>query len=100
MSDQTVIPSNQLENTPQATIEVTLRHHGVEHKIIGTPDGVIHELLAYFTKVFPSVELVSKLILTSDSSEFLNSCTGILESSQEGLAVLKDVRSLRAKELL
>ncbi len=100
MPDQTVIPSKQLELTPHGTVEVTVRHRGVESKIIGSPDGVVRELLAYFAKVYPSIELVSKVILTNDNTEFLQGCTGILASSQEGLAVLKDVSSLRDKELL
>ncbi len=100
MSDQAAISSNQLEQTPQGTVEVTIKHQGVENKIIGTPDGIVRELLLYFAKVYPSIELVSKVILTPDNTEFLQACTGILASSQEGLAVLKNVSSLRDKELL
>lgn len=85
---------------PQGTVEVTLRHQGIENKIIGSPDGVVRELLAYFSKLYPSMELVSKLILTPDNTEFLQACNGVLASSQEGLAVLKDVSSLRDKELI
>lgn len=81
-------------------MEVTVKHQGVENKIIGTPDGVVRELLAYFTKIYPSLELISKVILTPDNAEFLSSCTNILASSEEGLAVLKNVGSLRDKELL
>ncbi len=100
MSDQKVIPYKQLEPLPQGTVEVTLRHQEIENKIIGSPDGVVRELLAYFSKLYPSIELVSKLILTPDNTEFLQACTGVLASSQEGLAILKDVSSLRDKELI
>src|SRR3989442_9511484 len=85
---------------PSSTLEVTVKHQGVENKIIGTPDGVIRELLAYFSKVYPSLELTSKLVLTVDNAEFLQSISGTLASSQEGLVVLKDVSGLRDKELM
>ncbi len=100
MSDQTSTSSKPLETQPPGTVEVTVRHHGIESRIIGTPDGVIHELLGYFSKLYPSLELVSKVVLTSDASEFLQACSGILAASQEGLAVLRDVSSLRDKELI
>ena len=99
MSDQETT-SRQLESSPQGTIEVTIKHQGIENRIIGSPDGVVRELLAYFVKIYPSLELVSRLILTQDETEFMQACTGNLASSKEGLAVLKDVSSLRDKELI
>ncbi len=77
-----------------------MKHQGIENKIIGTPDGVIQELLAYFSKVYPSLELTAKLVLSLDNSEFLQSCSGVLAVSQEGLTVLKDVSQLRDRELM
>lgn len=100
LSDLTSIQTKESTSQPAGTVEVTVRHQGVESKIIGSPDGVVRELLAYFSKVFPSVDLVSKLIVSVDSSEFLQSCTGVLASSAEGPVVLKNVDSLRDKELL
>ncbi len=85
---------------PQGTVELTLRHNGVENKIIGTPDGVVRELLAYFSKVYPSLEITSKLVLSVDNSEFLQSCTGVLAASPEGLAILRDTSQLKDKELM
>jgi hypothetical protein len=99
MSQQTNLETKD-QSQPSGTLEVTVKHQGVESKIIGTPDGVIRELLAYFSKVYPSLELTSKLVLTVDSSEFLQSISGTLASSQEGLVVLKDVTELRDKELM
>ena len=99
VSDQAT-NSKQLGLLPAGTIEVTVRHQGIENRIIGNPEGVVRELLSYFVKIYPSLELVSKLILTQDETEFMQACTGILASSKEGLAVLKDVSSLRDKELI
>src|SRR5207237_10255009 len=83
-----------------AAIEVVLKHSGVENRIIGSPETVVRELLSYFSRVYPSIELVSKLILSVDSVEFLQSCTGVLAVSPEGLVVLKDLRELTDKELM
>ncbi len=99
MSQQTSLETKD-DSHPPGTLEVTIKHQGVENKIIGTPDGVIRELLAYFSKIYPSLELTSKLVLTVDSAEFLQSISGTLASSQEGLVVLKDVSGLRDKELM
>jgi hypothetical protein len=79
---------------------VTVKHQGVESKILGTPDGVIRELLAYFSKLYPSLDLISKVVLTTDNSEFLQACSGVLAASQEGVAVLRDLGGFRDKELI
>jgi len=83
-----------------AAIEVILKHSGVENRIIGSPETVLRELLTYFSKIYPSIELVSKLVLSVDAAEFLQSCTGVLAVSPEGLVVLKDLRELKDKELM
>src|SRR5262245_38426313 len=99
MSEQAPAP-RQAEHAPEGTVEVTLRHQGVETKIIGSPEGAVRELLAYIARVYPSVQLVSKLILTQDETEFMQACTDNLASSKEGLAILRDVTGLRDKELI
>lgn len=99
MSNQTA-DTGQLEHPPLETVEVTVRHQGIENKIIGSPEGVIRQILAYFVKIYPSLELVSKLVLTQDDTVFLQACTNNLASSKEGLAVLRDVSGLRDKEVI
>jgi len=83
-----------------AAIEVIVKHSGLENRIIGSPETVLRELLTYFSKIYPSIELVSKLVLSVDAAEFLQSCTGVLGVSPEGLVVLKDLRELKDKELM
>jgi hypothetical protein len=100
MSGLEVLEHKPKADTPAATIEVVLKHSGVENRIIGSPDTVVKELLSYFSKVYPSIELVSKLVLSVDSVEFLQSCAGIMAVSPEGLVVLKDLRDLKDKELM
>src|SRR5438445_12912450 len=83
-----------------AAIEVVLKHSGVENRIIGSPETILRELLVYFSKIYPSIDLVSKLVLSVDSVEFFQSCTGVLAVSPEGLIVLKDLKELKDKELM
>jgi len=92
-------PQNQ--SAPPNTLEVTIRQaSGIEKKILGPPDAVLKELVSYMSTVYPSLELVSKIILTVDAREFMDSCSGVLAASREGLVVLKDVSHLRDRELL
>lgn len=100
MSGLEVLERKSNADAPAATIEVVLKHSGVENRIIGSPETVVRELLSYFSRVYPSVELVSKLILSVDSVEFLQSCTGVLAVSPEGLVVLRDLKDLKDKELM
>ncbi len=100
MSGLEIIERKHSPTEPSSPIEVTVRHSGIESRIIGNPESVLRELISYFSKTYPSIELVSKLILSVDSAEFLQSCTGILATSPEGLVVLKNLAGLRDKELL
>lgn len=100
MSGLEVLEHKINADAPAATIEVVLKHSGVENRIIGSPETVVRELLSYFSKVYPSVELVSRLVLSIDSVEFLQSCTGVLAVSPEGLVVLRDLKDLKDKELM
>ncbi len=100
MSGLEVLERKSNSEEAAAAIEVVLKHSGVENRIIGSPETVLRELLSYFSKVYPSIELVSKLVLSVDSLEFLQSCAGVLAVSPEGLVVLKDLRELKDKELM
>src|SRR5213080_2390220 len=100
MSGLEIVERRASATEPSSPIEVTVRHSGIESRIIGSPESVLRELISYFSKTYPSIELVSRLILSVDSAEFLQSCTGILATSPEGLVVLKNLAGLRDKELL
>jgi len=100
MSGLEVLERKSNSGEAAAAVEVVLKHSGVENRIIGSPETVLRELLSYFSKVYPSIELVSKLVLSVDSLEFLQSCSGVLAVSPEGLVVLKDLRELKDKELM
>jgi len=73
MSGLEVLERKSNSGEAAAAVEVVLKHSGVENRIIGSPETVLRELLSYFSKVYPSIELVSKLVLSVDSLEFLQS---------------------------
>src|SRR5439155_26075215 len=100
MSGLEIVERRAGATEPSSPIEVTLRHSRIESRIIGNPESVLRELISYFSKTYPSIELVSKLVLSVDSVEFLQSCAGILATSPEGLVVLKNLEGLKDKELL
>ncbi len=100
MSDTETIRATQTSEQPPGTVEVLVRHQGHETRVIGTPDGVIRELLAYFTKLYPSLELTIKLVLSVDNAEFLQSCAGVIAISPEGIVMLKNTEGLKDKELI
>ena len=77
-----------------------MRHNGAEAKIIGSPENVVRELVIFFTKAYPSIELASKLVLSVDAEEFLKSCSGVLAYSPEGLVILKETATLKDRELM
>src|SRR6266702_1209999 len=85
MSGLEVLERKSNSDEAAAAIEVVIKHSGVENRIIGSPETVLRELLSYFSKVYPSIDLVSKLVLSV---------------SPEGLVVLKDLRELKDKELM
>ncbi|HEX4921368.1 MAG TPA: hypothetical protein VFV92_11585 [Candidatus Bathyarchaeia archaeon] len=99
MSETTLNTSKPSTPEPSA-VEVTLKHSGMENRIIGSPESVLKEVIAYFSKAYPSIEIVSKLVLTVDALEFLQSCTGVLAASPEGLVITRDLKDLKDKELL
>jgi hypothetical protein len=100
LSDLEAVQSSVVEKQPSGTIEVTVRHNGAETKVIGNPESVVRELVMFFSKAYPSLELASKLVLSVDSAEFLHTCTGVLAYSPEGLVILKDTTTLKDRELM
>ncbi len=100
MSDLETVQGSVSPSQPNGTIEVTVRHNGAETKVIGNPENVVRELVIFFSKAYPSLELAAKLVLSVDSVEFLRSCAGVLAYSPEGLVILKDTTTLKDRELM
>lgn len=100
MSEVKVLDPRPSSSTTLSVVELTVKHAGVENRIIGNPDSVLRETIAYFSKVYPSIELVSKLVLSIDNQEFLQNVAGVIAASPEGLVVLKNLAGLRDKEVL
>src|SRR2546428_14191435 len=100
LSDVEAVQSAVQPGQPSGTIEVTVRHNGAETKVIGNPENVVRELVIFFSKAYPSLELASKLVLSVDGVEFLQNCAGVLAFSPEGLVILKDTTTLKDRELM
>lgn len=94
------LQTEQRPESPSNAVEVILKHSGIENRIIGTPEAVLRELLTYFSKVYPAIDLVSKVLLSPDNTEFLQSCAGVLAVSPEGPVILRNVSDLKDKELM
>src|SRR5437667_11024815 len=100
MSDIETVQSSARPSQPSGTIEVTVRHNGAETKVIGNPENVVRELLIFFSKAYPWLELASKLVLSVDIVEFLQNCAGVLAFSPEGLVILKHTTAFKDRELM
>lgn len=84
----------------QGLVEVTVRYGDMQKSITGAPDDVIRELVIFFSKIFPQLELVTKISLSVDLNDFLKACEGIIAITPEGIAVTADTTHLRDKELI
>jgi hypothetical protein len=81
-------------------VEVTVRLKDGEMTIIGSPDQVIRELLAFFSKIYPQLEIANRITLSVDANEFLKACEGIVALTPEGMAITVDTSHLRDRELI
>lgn len=81
-------------------VEVTVRFRDAHKTIKGNVDDVVRELLQFFSKVYPQLELISRISLSVDLETFLKSCEGILALTPEGIAVTVDTSHLKDRELI
>ncbi len=83
-----------------AAEKVELRLRFGEHTLesSGTPDAIVREMLLFFSKIFPQLELLSKLRLTVDLEKLLESCIGVLALAPEGVVLKADTGALKDQE--
>lgn len=84
----------------EEAVEVTVKAAGQELKFSGDPDTVVRELFKFLTKVYPSLELVSKISITVDVERFLTDCQGIFAVTPEGVVITAPAETLSDKELI
>ncbi len=95
--------SLEVAEKPRQTAEsivVILKHRDFEQTLTGDPESILREITSYFSRLYPKLEILARLTLSIDDSEFLQSCAGVLAATSEGVAILKDVDKLRDKDLL
>lgn len=90
------------EGTPVSTrtVEVTVRFGDTEKTITGNADEVIRELLQFFSKIYPQLELISRVSLSVDLDDFLKASEGIIALTPEGMAITTDTSLLKDRELI
>jgi hypothetical protein len=79
-------------------IEVKIKYKDVEKTISGNAEQVIRELLSFFSKIIPQIELLSQIALTVDINEFLSACKGIFAVTPEGTVITARTDNLTEKE--
>lgn len=69
-------------------LRVNIEHGEFKIELEGTPEEMSSALLQFFTKTFPSLEIVKKLTLTIEWESLLKELEKILAFSPEGAVVL------------
>ncbi len=86
--------------TSAENVEVTVHFKDTEKTITGTADEVIRELLIFFSKIYPQLELIRRVSLSVDLEDFLKASEGIIAITPEGMAVTADTSHLKDRELI
>lgn len=86
--------------TDDENVEVLIKFRDIEKKIVGDVDTVARELYAFFSGILPPFDLATKISLSVDTQEFLESCQGIFAFTPEGVAVIGGVEPLSDRELV
>jgi len=87
-------------NTEEGKVEVLVRYRGMEVKLNGTADEVMRAFLEFMEKMLPSLELVSKLVLTVDLEKLLNELRGIIAITNEGMIVTSPRENIGEREAI
>jgi hypothetical protein len=86
--------------TEDQRIEVTIKFRDIDKRIVGDVDTVLRELYAFFSSIVPVVTLASRITLTVDTEEFLESCQGVFAVTPEDIATVGKIDTLSDKELV
>ena len=69
-------------------LRIHVEFEGLKEDYEGTPDEVIRALLVSLSQVYPSLELVKKLVFQPDLAVLADSLAGVVEFAPDGLLVL------------
>ena len=79
---------------------MTVRYRGLEKTVRGDPSSVVSELMGFFAKVMPGLEVISSISMSVDMEGLLRDCQGIVALTPEGLVVTAPVDFLPDRELI
>lgn len=86
--------------TEEGKVEVLVRYRGMEVKFSGSADEVTRAFLEFMEKMLPSLELVSRLVMTVDLEKLLNELQGIIAITDEGIIVTSPRESFGEREAI
>lgn len=75
--------------TKGEAIRISAQIKGEQFNFEGTVDEALSAFLKFISSIYPSFELVSKIILTTDDEKLLKDFAGIIAVAPEGPVLLK-----------
>lgn len=81
-------------------IEVRVRYRDFEKTVRGNSNEVIREVIGFLSEHFPKLNLISKLTLTVDEEQLLDTCSNIMKITPEGVVITAPAENLTDRELI
>jgi len=83
------------------TLEVSVKYGQLESRFTGTVDEVLRGVIEFISKVCPTYDLASRLVMTVDVEKLMEDLEGIIAITEEGLVstipsdILSDKEAIR-----
>jgi hypothetical protein len=90
---------NMKERDEEEHIEIYVKYGGFEEDLRGPVDQVLRALLSSLSKIYPSLEVLSKVQLTVDLQEIIEEMEDIIAIAPSGPVILCE-KKLTVKELV
>jgi len=84
----------------EGKVEMLLRYRGMEIKLSGTPNEVTKAFLDFMSKMLPSYEIATRLVMSVDLDELLRDLEGIVALTSEGIIVTTPKESMGERETI
>lgn len=81
-------------------VEVVIKSGKNEARFSGTPDEVLSEILKFLAKVYPALEIVSRLTLSTDIESLSRDLEGVVAIAPEGPVLLASKQNLTVEEVI
>lgn len=81
-------------------VDVLVKSGENEARFSGTPDEVLSEVIKFFTKVYPALEVVSRVTLSVDVESLSRDLEGIVAIAPEGPVLLASKENFNVEEII